>query len=58
MAWTRYTESFPAKNLEIKIMFMAFLVCFDRKHNKERQWLDNMGHIMRSNFEGQLKFYL
>jgi len=40
MAWTRYTESFPPLDWEIRIMFVAFLLCFDRKHDDERQRSD------------------
>lgn len=32
MAWTQFTEIIPALSWEIKIMFTAFLLCFDWKH--------------------------
>lgn len=37
MAWTHYTETIPAFNGKIKMLFMAFLLCFDRKHTREGQ---------------------
>lgn len=37
MTWTRYTESIPMLNWKITIMFMTFLLCFDRKHTREGQ---------------------
>lgn len=48
MAWTHYTETIPAFNGKIKMLFMAFLLCFDRKHTREGQGWRNREDIMSS----------